>query len=173
MPTPILEDAPDLKEIADKIVERYSIYLPKVETEVIYFAEKLGEKPKKAKVLEVSGINSAWVKKQLEDQQNDKRYCISIWGSEWMDLGPNTQQWALLNALLMLSPKMDGTLRKPDVLGFGFILEYMVQNGFGAYWEGKLGVQPLPELLAEDGSCVPIPLPPCDDDEGSSTDLED
>jgi hypothetical protein len=150
----------ELLELATKLRERYYIYVGQADLDLIYFAEKVGEKPKKGKVAELSGISNPWVKALMsKNGKNNKLYCMSVWGAEWSQLTPAQREWAVFKLLCSIEPANNGKLVKPDIQDFGFILEYFMNEGIGPYWESK---DTLPSLLANDP--LPIPPPPLPDD---------
>ena len=148
----------ELKKIADKLIERYYLYLGHVQTDNIYFADIIGAKPKKATIMQIGGVNSPWVK-QFIQKQNGALYCVSVWKDEWDETFPPQQEWLVFDALMRIDPHNDGKLVKPDVNEFGNIIEYL-----GPYWRSKTD---LPSLLGGDEP-LPIPLPAYNSDEGSS-----
>lgn len=149
----------ELRGMAEKLVSRYYLYLGTVDLDNIFFAEIEGEKPKRGKVMEVSGIRSAWVKQERQ-KDNKTLYCLSVWGEDWDDIDPYKREWMVFDALMRISPINDGSLRKPDIQEFGCIVEFL-----GPYWREK---EQLPGLLDGD-EALPIPLPRCkEEDEGST-----
>lgn len=154
----------EVMELANKIKQRYYLYVGQVDLENVFFAEIDGEKPKRAGIMEVSGVSSSWVRYIL-DQNHNALYCMAVWGQEWLDLAPNVKEWLVFDALLRIDPENTGKIRKPDINEFGMILDYFGNIGIGAYWRNKS--DKLPSLLGGIDP-LPIPLPPDDTDEGSS-----
>jgi hypothetical protein len=154
----------ELYEIALKLKERYYLHLGHVDLDIIYFAEKLGDKPKKGKIAELSGISNPWVKALLAKNQNDnKLYCMSVWSAEWLEVTPAKKEWMVFKMLCSVHPQNDGKLNKPDISDFGYIQEFFMNAGVGPYWESQ---DDLPSLLGADP--LAIPPPPDDTDEGST-----
>jgi hypothetical protein len=156
----------ELLDLAQKLKERYYLFVGHVDLELMYFAEKVGEKPKKAKIGELSGVSNPWVKALMaKNGKNNKLYCMSVWSAEWAELSPAKREWTVFKLLCSVNPENDGKARKPDIQDFGFILDYFMNEGIGPYWESK---DTLPSLLGADP--LPIPPPPDDTDEGSTLD---
>jgi hypothetical protein len=154
----------ELLELAQKLKERYYLFIGHVDLEIIFFAEKIGEKPKKAKVAELSGVSNPWVKSLMaKNGKNNKLYCMSVHSAEWAEFSPAKREWAVFKLLCSVNPNNDGKIRKPDIGDFGFILEFFMNLGIGPYWEKQ---DTLPSLLGDDP--LPIPPPPDDTDEGST-----
>jgi len=157
----------ELLELATKLKDRYYLFLGHIDLELIYFAEMIGDKPKKAKVISLSGISNPWVKAILaKDGKNHKLYCLSAWGNEWSQLGPSSKQWAVFKLLCNVEPAMDGKLKKYDIQDHGFIQEYMSLAHIGPYWEKS---DTLPDMLADDP--LPIPPPPLEEEDESDSTL--
>jgi hypothetical protein len=156
MAEPTFNESLDLYELAFKLQDRYRYELGHVDLELIYFAEKIGEKGKKAKIAEVSGITSAWLKQLLSKAgKNNKLYCLAVWSQEWGQLSPAQQQWAIFNSLYSISLENDGKLRKPDVQGHGPIIEFL-----GPYWQAR---KDLPDMMSGDPLGIPPPPEPEED----------
>lgn len=158
MDNKVYDESPELKILADKIIERYHLYLGYIDTDNIFFAEITGNKPKKSPIIQVAGITSSWVR-DIVLKSNNALYCIAVWAEEWTEISPDMQQWLIFDALLHVSEHNDGGLQKPDVNEFGILVEYL-----GPYWRKR---EDLPSLL---GSLDPLPIPVPQDntDEGSS-----
>lgn len=152
--------SPELKQMAEKLKDRYYLHLGYIDLDNIYFGEIDGAKPKKAGLIEISGVSSPWVR-QLMIEKNNTLYCIACWGIEWEELSPARREWWLFNALHYISPENDGKLRKPDVQEWGIICEC---KEAGPYWKTK---EFLPSLL-DGNEPVPFPLPRDTTDEGST-----
>lgn len=152
----------ELRLLAEKLRERYYLYIGHVDLDAIFFAEKFGDKPKGGPIVELNGVTNPWMKAMLvEHGQQGKHYCLSAWGSEWSEMGPEKRQWAVFKLLCGVDPRGEGKLRRPDINDFGFILEYMIDVGVGPYWE-KADI--LPDLLGD----YPLPIPPPPDEEDTS-----
>ncbi len=161
----VYTEALDLKLTCEKIKDRYYLYLGHVDLDAIFFAEVSGAvRPKKGAVAEISGVSAQWLKQRLQEQADYTLYCLSVWGDDWTELSPNTQEWVLFDLLYSIDPANEGKLRKRDVQEHGIICEYL-----GPYWRGKHAKgEDLPGLLSSKDP-LPIPLPPEGDvDEGST-----
>ncbi len=143
----VYSDSPELKQLAEEMKERYYEYLGQVDIDVIDFTEKTGTMPKKAKT------------------GNDKLYNLAVWGEAWDDLAPSTREWLVFKMLYSLDPESAGKVRKPDVNEFGIMIEYFCSIGIGPHWEKADGQ--LPSLM-DGASPLPIPLPPLEQDDGST-----
>jgi hypothetical protein len=157
-------EAPELRTLAEKLKDRYPLYIGHADLDMIYFAEMTEDtdkpKPKKS-VMTLQGLSAAWVKQLLQkDIKIDKRYCLAVWAEEWLEFEPAMQEWLMFDALYAVSPECDGKVRKRDVQEFGFICEFL-----GPYWRG--GETDLESLLMSTDP-LPIPVPPCEDEEGST-----
>jgi len=163
MAEPTFTESYELLGLAKKLQERYHFFLGQVDLEAIWFTEALGEKPKTAKVASISGITKPWLKQLLAKMdKNNKLYCLSVWSQEWENLSPAQREWAVFHCLYAVAPEAEGKMRKPDVQGYGPIIDFL-----GPYWERR---QDLPSMLDGDEP-LPIPPPPADeeDDEIGST----
>lgn len=138
----------ELSNMAHALYHRYSMYFLGMNLHNIYFAFIDGKPPKRAPVVEINGINGAWAKQQLEIYEDTKLYCIAVWKESWDELFDNYKEWMLFEAMMYISDRNDGSLKKPDVVGFGPIIEYL-----GPYWKERAD---LPSLI---NSKKPIQLP--------------
>lgn len=151
MAEPTFIESYELAKLASDLQDRYRYELGHVDLDMIYFAEKIGEKSKSAKIVDVSGITSAWLKQLLSTAgKNNKLYCLAAWSQEWGQLSPANKQWFVFNCLYSISLENDGKLRKPDVQGYGPIVEFL-----GPYWASR---KDLPDML--NGDPLGIPPPP-------------
>jgi hypothetical protein len=151
-----LECSP-LKELAEKLKERYYMYIGYVDLEAVYFVEMVGKKPEKSPVAVVNGLAQKWVRDLLlGDIQNKKIYCLGVWDEAWDALPKAHKEWVMFRALFSFSPSMDGTIRQFDVQDYSFVLEYMIKNNYGANYLNK---SILPSLL-DSKEPLAIPLPP-------------
>jgi hypothetical protein len=147
-------ESPALRNLAEKLKERYYPYLGHADLDNIYFCELDGVKPKAAPICSLDGLSKGWVRDLLVLSKGDpKHYCISVWSAEWENLSQSHIEWYMFKALFMVGDNNDGKIRKPDILDFGFILEYFVANGYSAKWETE---KELPSLL---NSKLPLPIP--------------
>lgn len=145
-----IEECQEIKDIAKKLKEKYYLYIGYVNLDSIFFAKLTGEKPKKANILNVSGIKSAWVKYVLQRMSSEYVYCIYVWEEYWDNIYDSLQEWMIFDALLRIDQSCEGELREPDVCEWGFIVEYI-----GPYWRRR---EDLPSLLKSKNP-LPIPLP--------------
>jgi len=158
MAEPTFNESYELAELASKLQDRYRYELGHVDLELLYFAEKIGEKGKNAKIVEVSGITSAWLKQLLSKAgKNNKLYCLSAWSQEWGELSPAQKQWFIFHCLYSIALENDGKLRKPDVQGHGPIIEFL-----GPYWQNR---KDLPDMLSGDPLGIPPPPEPQDEED--------
>jgi hypothetical protein len=156
MAEPTFLESHELYEIASKLQDRYRYELGHVDLDLIFFAEKLGAKGKKAKVVDISGINSPWLKQLLSKAgKNNKLYCLSAWGQEWGQYTPAQKHWFVFDCLYSIAPENNGKLRKPDVVGHGPIIELL-----GPYWTAS---NVLPDMLSGDAVAIPPPPEPEED----------
>jgi len=155
-------ESSELKNLAEKLKERYYVYVGYVDLEQIYFAEMVGEKPKKGPVIVLSGLSQKWVRDLLlGDVQDKKIYCLGAYDEAWSALSKAHKEWTMFKALFSIAPSMDGTLRQIDVQDHSFILEYMIKNNYGANYMNQ---SILPSLL-DSKDPIPIPLPKDQEDE--------
>ena len=139
----------NLYALARQLQERYYLHLGHVDLDVIYFADKTGDKPPKASVIEASGVRSGWVQQILNQNASHKRYCIAAWFVEWSELSFNKQEWLMFDALYSIGIENDGKLRVRDVVEHGVIADFL-----GVYWRSD---DEIPSLLQ---SKDPLPIPP-------------
>lgn len=152
----------ELKNLAEKLKERYYVYIGYVDLEQIYFAEMVGEKPKKGPVIALNGLSQKWVRDLLLGNVQDKKiYCLGVYDEAWAALTKAHREWAMFKALFSIAPSMDGTLRQIDVQDHSFILEYMIKHNYGANYMNQ---SILPSLL-DSKDPIPIPLPKDEEDE--------
>jgi hypothetical protein len=155
-------ESTELKNLAEKLKERYYVYIGYVDLEQIYFVEMVGEKPKKGPVIVLNGLSQKWVRDLLLGEVQDKKiYCLGVYDEAWAELSKAHKEWTLFRGLFSLSPSMDGTLRQIDVQDHSFILEYMIKNNYGANYMSQ---SILPSLL-DSKDPIPIPLPKDSEDE--------
>lgn len=141
----------ELKELAQKLQERYYAHLGHISLDGVFFAEIIGEKPEKIAVIELNGTNSSWHRMILVESHKEL-YCVAVWGEAWAEIPPDTQCWLLFDILLGVGPKMDGKITQPDVKDYGIVLQFL-----GPYWNKKQDA--LPSLLAGDNPLdVPLPM---------------
>ncbi|MBS1722396.1 MAG: hypothetical protein JSS66_05255 [Armatimonadetes bacterium] len=153
------QESVNLYALARQLQERYYLHLGYIDMDVIFFAEKIGEKPVKASVIETSGVRSPWVRQVLSQNSSHKRYCVAAWSGEWSKLPYPKQEWMMFDALYSIGVTNDGKLRSKDVLEHGIIADFL-----GVYWRGEDDV---PSLLSSEDP-LPIPPPPIEHDEGST-----
>jgi hypothetical protein len=154
-------EAPEIKSIAEKLKERYYVYIGYVDLEQIYFAEMVGHTPKKAKPVVVNGLAQKWVRDLLlGDVQDKKIYCLGVYEEKWAELTKAHKEWALFAALYSISPQNDGSIRQFEVQDYAFILEYFIKNNYGANY---MNHSILPSLL-DSKDPLAIPLPPDPED---------
>jgi hypothetical protein len=150
-------------ELAEKIRNRYVTHLHHVELDTIYFCVKVGEKPQKTSIGEISGISSPWVKKILQETGSEKLYCLSVWADNWDDLHDEQKQWLMFYLLYSVNEACDGKIRKADITNeYGFMLEFL-----GPYWRLR---GDLPNML-DDDDVLPLPPPYVDLDSESDVEL--
>jgi hypothetical protein len=157
----VYADSINLYVLARELQEAYYDHIGHVDLESIYFAEKHteNEKPKKAKVCEISSISSAWIRQLFQKHNLHKSYCLSVWAEDWGRLTSTEQQWFMFDLLYSVAPDGNGKLRKPDVQEHGPLCEFL-----GPYW--RKNTITLPSMLGTDP--LPIPPPPLNQDDGSS-----
>jgi hypothetical protein len=68
-------EAPEIKTLAEKLKERYYVYIGYVDLEQIFFAEMVGFTPRKAKPIALNGLAQKWVRDLL---LSDTRSCSPI-----------------------------------------------------------------------------------------------
>jgi len=152
------QESKELYNLAKQIQEKYFAYVGYVDLEIIYFAEIIGFKSRKSSVNIMSGTSSAWVRNLLNMNSNRaKVYCMAVFSDEWTEIPQAKKEWLVFKMLYAVSPDLSGKIRSPDVMDYGFILEYMIKSGVGPYWEMRDDV---PSLLK--GDALHIPLPPED-----------
>lgn len=150
----------NLYALARQLQERYYIHLGYIDIDSIYFADKIGDKPPKAQVIEVSGVRNQWVRQILSNTPNNKLYCVAAWFTEWSELQYNQQEWLMFDTLYSIGVESGGKLRSRDVFEHGIIADYL-----GVYWRKDADI---PSLL---NSPDPLPIPPppaLHEDEGST-----
>jgi hypothetical protein len=149
-------DAPDIKRLAEKLIERYYVYIGHADIDNIHFCEIDGVKPKSAPVCSMDGINKSWVRDLVITKSGDpKHYCFSVWSDDWKQLNDPQKEWQLFRCLYSIGQNNDGKLRRPDIEDYGFIVEFFVKNGISAKWETD---DMLPSLLNSKNP-LEIPLP--------------
>lgn len=151
----------NLRSLARELQERYFLHLGYIDMNAVYFAEKIGEKPAKAQVMELSGIKSPWVRQLLAEHSSNTQYCLAAWLTEWSELPYPQQEWFMFDALYSIGAENDGKVRGKDVCEHGIIADFL-----GVYWRKD---NDLPSLLLSQDP-LPIPPPPIEHDEGSTLD---
>lgn len=151
-------ESPEIKELAEKLQEKYFPFLGYIDLDLVCFAEMDGYKSKKAPIYQMSGITQGWVRDIIFQKFNskEKRYCLAVWTEEWSDTPRSKKEWIVFKCLYSISPSLDGKIRNYDVQDYGFIVEYFIRTGYGPYWEMK---DDLPSLLdSNNGLPLVIPL---------------
>jgi hypothetical protein len=151
----------NLRTMARELQERYFLHLGYVDLDAVFFAEKIGEKPPKAQVVELSGVRAPWVRQILSEHSSNIRYCLSAWLTEWAETPYPRQEWLVFDALYSIDPKNDGKMRGKDIHEHGIIADFL-----GVYWRED---DEVPSLL-QSPEPLPIPPPPIEHDEGSTLD---
>jgi len=139
----------NLYTLARELQEKYYLHLGYIDMDAIYFADKIGDKPVKASVIDISGIRSQWVREVLSHTSSNKLYCIGTWFTEWSELPYNQQEWLMFDTLYSIGVENDGKLRARDVFEHGVIADFL-----GVYWRDNKEV---PSLLS---ASEPLPIPP-------------
>lgn len=153
----------NLRALARELKERYFLHLGYVDLEAIYFAEKIGEKPVKSPIMDLSGIKSPWVRQLLIQHSSNTRYCLATWLTEWSELPVAQQEWMMFDALYSVGPENDGKIRTKDVHEHGIIADFL-----GVYWRNDKEV---PSLLRSKDP-LPIPPPPIDHEEAEDATID-
>lgn len=154
-----LTAAPDIRETAQKIYERYYDYLGTIDMDTIVFVSQTGTLPKSAKVAELKPIRDPYMKQRLSEFGEDVHYCFYVWDELWQELLPEKQELHIFDALYSIPPGGNGKIRPRDVVEHGIICEF-----FGPYWRNQ---DIVPSLLDSEDP-LPIPLPPDTEDMGST-----
>lgn len=154
------QESTQLRVLAHQLRERYYLHLGHVDLDTVFFAEKTGDKPKKAGIIELGGVKSPWLRQVLERSANHQRYCIAAWGNDWGFLDDTVKEWLLFDMLYSIDPDAEGAIRKRDVVEHGVIASYL-----GVYWREETV---LPSLLSSPEP-LNIPPPPICEDDGDST----
>ena len=160
----IYTESVDLLNLASRLKESYYLHLGHVDIESIYFAEKVGESSKSGKALEILGVTHGGVRQMLQMMGRQQTYCLSVNKDVWDEIHPHTQEWLMFEALYSIEPYNTGKLKKPDIVEHSPIIEFFANTSVGIRWKKCDGE--LPSLLGSE--TLAIPLPPDEDDEGSS-----
>jgi len=162
----ILVDSEELKNLSIKLIDFYYLHLGHVDIERIYFAEKIGELPKKVNTLELYGVTNAAVRQLLSKMGGQQNYCLTVWKDAWDALHPNTQLWLLFDALYSIEPGCNGKIKRPDIIEHAPIIEFFSISNIGVHWRKCDGE--LPCLLGESPLAIPLPPDPDEDNMGST-----
>lgn len=160
-------ESEELKNHAIKLKDQYYLHLGHVDIDAIYFAEKVGELPKKASTLEILGVTNAAVRQLLAKTGGQQNYCITVWKDKWDEITDNTKLWLLFDALYSIEPGCTGKLKRPDIVEHAPIIEFFAMSNVGVHWRKCDGQ--LPNLLGD--TPLAIPLPPDPDEESSGSTL--
>jgi hypothetical protein len=160
----IFVESIELKILATKLKDFYYLHLGHVDLDCIYFAEKVGDLPKKINTIELLGVNNPSVRQLLKD---DKNYALTVWKDKWDELHLNTQLWLLFECLYSIEAGNKGKIRKPDIVEHAPIIDFFANSEIGIYWRKNDGL--LPNLL--DTHPLPIPLPPDEEEESAGSTL--
>lgn len=158
------EESPELKDLAQRLKDRYYMHIGHSDLDAIYFTEKDGEPPQKHNTAEIQGITSPPIRKMLEMLGGTYFYCIHIWKNDWENIHPNTREWLMFEMLYSVDPNNNGKVRQKDIVEFGPIAEFFANDEIGLRWRNKDGE--LPELLGR--QVLPIPLPPNEEEDESA-----
>ena len=152
----------ELKEMAQKLKERYYLHLEHVDIESVYFAIKEGELPIKRKPVEITGITHGGIKQIISLHGGNEQYCIQVWKDDWDNYTPAKQEWLMFEMLYSIDEKNNGKIKNKDIMEYDIIAEYFINNeNIGIKWRNK--DYELPSLL--DGNPLSIPLHYEDEDE--------
>jgi hypothetical protein len=77
-------------------------------------------------------------------------YCISAWEEVWEEVNDIKKEWLMFEALLKISPMLEGSIEKYDCIGFNCMIEYA-----GPYWKVRTDLK----SLLNEHSPLPIPIP--------------
>lgn len=150
----------EIKNIAEKLQEKYFPFIGYVDLDEILFTEIIGFKPEKTPIFSMSGLTQKWARDLILSVNQKKTYCFSAWSDEWSELSNNKKEWIIFRCLYSVSPQGNGKIRPLDVQDYGFINEYFVRIGIGPYWLTK---DELPGLLSGN-DILPLVLPMEDDE---------
>lgn len=158
-------ESEDLKILADQLREKYFLHLGHVDLDAIYFVEKVGDEPKKIKVIEILGVTNGGIRQMLQQVGRNQSYCMQVWQDAWNALHPYAQQWLMFEVLYSIKRGNEGYLKKPDVVEYGPIIEYFASSNIGIHW--RENQEDLPDMLAQ--ISLPMPLPPDEDEESAGS----
>ncbi len=158
MSEPDFIESQECLNIAQKLVEKYYMFIGYVDLDLVHFVEMDGYKSKNAPACVMSGLTQSWARDILRTSGSNKIYCFAVWSEIWEQTEKSKKEWLVFRSLYSISPALDGKIRNFDVQDYGFIVEYFVRSGYGPYWSEK---DNLPSLLDND---IPLIVPMNDDD---------
>jgi hypothetical protein len=157
-------ESEDMKKLAHDLRQAYYVHLGHVNLDAIFFVEKDGILPKKAKTIEIAGVTNGGIRLLMQKIGGNQNYCVSVWKESWDAINEYQRQWLMFEILYSIKYGSEGYLRKPDVQEYGPIIEYFANTNIGVHWRK---CEELPNLL--DTISLPIPLPPDEDEESAGS----
>lgn len=148
-------EAQAVREMAEKLIERYPSQLGHIDVEDVYFAFCISKKPKNSQPVQLASV-----RKPLTRKVTTRPYQIAIFRDTWEGWNQTQQALQLLHALYAISPDGDGIFRTQDVHDF-----FPFVAALGPQWQ-HMDPDSLPNPLKEKVN-FPEPIAP-NEDEGSS-----
>lgn len=106
-------EAPELKELAVALYEKYEDLLEHVNVDDIYFAFCDNEQPKNSKPVMLGGAKSPLIRAVAR-----KSYQIAFYHDTWATWSEARRNMTMLHALYSISPDGEGAYRKFDVTDY-------------------------------------------------------
>jgi hypothetical protein len=130
-------EAPELKELAGQIIEKYTDFFPQLSLNDVYFAFCESDSKENYKPIIMGNVANPLMQKICK-----QKYQIAFYRDMWVDWSDEKQIIMLFKALYSIDPEVDGSLRKNDVSDY-----YIILSTFGLDWSTL--DEGLPNLLTQ------------------------
>jgi hypothetical protein len=136
----------ELQKIAEELKIKYLNVIGYVEIDKIFFAYKGGDLPEWF-TCEILGLQSEWVNHIKQSEEDAKMYCLALSYDYYTKIEGSLLQWTMLDLLYTCSPKMNGKMRRRNVVEHSRLLKTIEDLGHSFEWRDNIH---LPELLGEE-----------------------
>jgi len=137
----------ELEKLAEDLRIKYLNVIGYLELDKIFFAFKSGDDLSEYFTCEILGLQSEWVRYAADSADEVKLYCLSISYDYYKQTEGALLQWIMLDLLYTCSPKMNGKMRRKNVIEHSRILRTIEDLGHSSDWRANAH---LPELLGEE-----------------------
>jgi hypothetical protein len=136
----------ELKKLAEELKVKYLDVIGYVEIDKIFFAFKGGDVSEWF-TCEILGLQNEWIKHSNSSSEEVKVYCIAFSYDFYKRIDGALLQWTLLDLLYSCSPKMNGKMRRKNIIEHSRILKTIEDLGHSFEWRDNMH---LPELMGDE-----------------------